>query len=438
MTPEEIAILKSDISNAHSEIGSFNVAKQPVYPIDDLEKKNDLNQSQFDSYGDEIGYWEDQYKLLVGRYVLPGEVVGPVTIEQAAEGNGLMFPRENIIIFSTRTTGVGDGTVTFKDNDSLFQWNGIDLLQSGDILMTAAGNFAIDSIVDEHTITLESGSNPGTGSSLEYTIFRSLLDNPYILMRPFLVHGVYGGTGYYGDNEDVLVDEEKDAVQYFVDWWADPGNPFIPPATIPNPSPPPTTITNPDYQDFLDNLAIIDNNLDSELSRLTTNKSEYDSYTGSYEDPSEGTVMQAAIDNVNTTKATLDYNSSGNIDISDLFDAQSDSNESVIINAMSSINSFLSGTRMPGISSRKDFIENVLGKITDTSGGELTQDEEQFTGNPPGSDQLYYKRYAFLSLLVDRSNGTYSALKSREVDVSRINDQIAFREMKINLYEDLL
>jgi len=502
LTPDQEAIVKAKIRALYEDIGNLTMAKQEVYPLDDLDDMDEINSDQYDEYNTEILYWESQYKHIVGRCLVSTEVISPSTIEDAADGSGWMFPTDVLYVCSTRSTGSRTGSDNFIDNESVFKWTNkwrtVDIVKPGDIMIVSGTEHTINSVVDEHTLDVACP----TGTGITYTIVRSLIGSPYTLLRPYLLNGSYGGTGFYPnaelsliasevgyrddgqtsalsaqftdntnsfsssdvgkvmhiktgsdvgyyeiitfvDSHNVILDTtmtttdtdleykigdeggELQLLQWFIDYWGSTTD-FIP------------TYPSPLYDQFSSNIDKLNDCIDDERSAISTNKTAYDSYSGDHEDAGAGAIMTAAIANLDTTKNTLDYESTGTITISDFIAAEIAGDESVIENAISDRKDFINNTREDAIDDRKEYIETVLGEILDSGGSVLDSTDEQFIGAPTGEAMLYYKRFNFLDMRVNRADGTYKDIKSREVDTTNIDNMIAAKERQIEEYEALL
>lgn len=503
LTPDQEAIVKAKIRSLYEDIGNLTMAKQQVYPLDDLDDMDDINSDQYDEYSTEISYWEDQYKYLVGRMVLASELVTPSMIEQAAEGSGDFFPTERLSVCSTRSTGTGNNS-KLVDYDSVFKWTNkwrtVDIVKPGDIMVTSGTDYTVVSVDDEHTLTV--GGVLGTG--ITYKIERSLIGSAYTLLRPYLLDGIYGGTGFYSDCElhlmnasnsyrdtgetssssnqftdntnlfyasdvgevihirtgpdagyynitslvdshNVLLDtmmtttssgleysignssyqSEIGVLEWFENYWSTHPS-FIP------------SFPSPLYNLYSNNIDKLNDLIEDETLAVSTNKTAYDSYSGDYEDSGAGAIMTAAKNNLDNTKNTLDYDGSGTITIADFVAAAGAGDESVIKNAISDRKDFINNTRVDDIDDRKEYIETVLGEILDDGSGVLDSTDERFVGAPTGDPMLYYKRFNYLDMRVNRADGTYKGIKSREVDTTNIDNMIAAKERQIDEYEALL
>jgi len=407
LTPDQVDIVKAKIAELYQDIGNLTVAKQEVYPADDLEDINDLNTSQYDSFDDEIGSWDGEYGYLIGRTMIPTDFVTQSDIDEASLGEGRMFPAESAEVIPTRNTGEGDGSATFIDNESLFT----PFVLPGDSVVTSLhGIFTVQNVVDDHTLTVDPVVPVDT--VIGYRIDRVLYGNPYLYLRPYIVPGLKGGSGWNPSAEEINISAEQPLLSWF--YWP------VPPEFLPGPVP------NPAYDTYVENVNAFADALDSEINSLQGQLDSWSDGGGGWKynfDTTQAyTDIVAALANAQTFKANMDLDGSGDITIADFKFLNADT---IMPPLLSSRDTFLTGTRTPQVSNREAEITTALGSIVETG--------ESFTGSG-----LYYNRYNWLTMLVDRANGTNTAVKSREVDTSNIDNQIAFKERQITEYEVLL
>ena len=406
LTQEQIDILKAKIAELYIDIGDLNLAKAEVYPLDDLDDIDGINNSQYYAYNEEILCYEGEKKHLLGKYPISTELITPTDIDDAAKGNGRLFPVERGEILPYRDTGKSDGTVYVVDDESTFA-----SVVPGQILnCQTQGTFVIVSVVNDHT--LEVNAVVPLDPSLEYDIFENLIGSPYLFLRPRLCVGMIGGAGWNTVNENENIAIEQPLLSWF--YWP------IPPETLPGPIP------NPAYDTYVENVDKFAVALDSEIASLEGELNAWSDGGGGWKFNFDTTQAYAdintALANAQLFKTNMDLTGDNQITIDDFKHANA---STVMPPLLSARDTFISGTRIAQVSARETEIDTALGSITPSG--------ESFTGSG-----LYYNRFNYLSMMVDRANGTTTAIASREVDTTALDDQIAFKERQIDEYESLL
>jgi len=407
LTQEQIDILKAKIAELYIDIGNLSLAKAEVYPVDDLDDLNALNQSQFDAYDDETICFEAEQRYLSGLYAVDSAFIVQADLDSAGAGSGRLFPTSYAEVLSIRATGEGGGTNILFDPGSFFS----SFVSVGDEIATSDhGIFVVQGIVDDHTLNIDSDMPIDT--SVEYSIRRNIIGSPYLYLRPYLTPGLHSGTGWNQLSEEFMIAVEQPLLSWF--YWP------IPPEILPGPVP------NPAYDTYVENVNAFAEALDAEIVALQGQLDAWSDGGGgwkySFDTTQAYTDINNALANANSFKASMDLDGSGDIDMDDFEFLNADT---IMPPLLSSRDTFLVGTRTPQLSNRKTEISSALGSVVEA--GEI------YTGSG-----LYFNRYNFLTMLVDRANGTYTAIVGRDVDTDSLDAQIAFKERQITEYEALL